>query len=259
MNLPKPISTLPRPAAGTRPPAARRAPAAVAGLALLALAAAPAPAGAELVILEGGRFYKAAAFEVRGERVRVELWDGGAVVLPLSRVERIVDDEVIPRPDPPPEAAMAAAAGAFDWRFADGQPVPQIPFGELIFAAAERHQLNPTLVAALVRAESAYDPRAISHKGARGLMQLMPATARRFGVAEHEILVPERNVEAGTRYLRWLLDRFDGDVPRALAAYNAGEGTVDRYGGIPPYRETRTYVRRIYTTLGLGDQIAALL
>lgn len=236
--------------------AALRAPAC---LALLALAAAPAPAGAELVILEGGRFYKAAAFEVRGERVRVELWDGGAVVLPLSRVERIVDDEVIPRPDPPPEAAMAAAAGAFDWRFAEGQPVPQIPFGDLIFAAAQRHQLNPTLVAALVRAESAYDPRAISYKGARGLMQLMPATARRFGVAEHEILVPERNVEAGTRYLRWLLDRFDGDVPRALAAYNAGEGTVDRYGGIPPYRETRTYVRRIYTTLGLGDQIAALL
>jgi soluble lytic murein transglycosylase-like protein len=82
-------------------------------------------------------------------------------------------------------------------------------------------------------------------------MQLMPATARRFGLTPEEVLQPERNLEAGTRYLRWLLDRFSGDVERALAAYNAGEGTVDRYGGVPPYRETRDYIRRIFTTLGM--------
>ena len=83
-------------------------------------------------------------------------------------------------------------------------------------------------------------------------MQLMPATARRFGLAERQIFEPERNLEAGTRYLRWLLDRFDGDVVRALAAYNAGEGTVDRYGGVPPFRETVNYIRRIAGELGVA-------
>jgi soluble lytic murein transglycosylase-like protein len=125
----------------------------------------------------------------------------------------------------------------------------------MIHAAAERHGVNAGLVAALVRAESAFDPYAVSHKGARGLMQLMPATAKRFGVREHQIFEPDRNLEAGTRYLRWLLDRFDGDVVRALAAYNAGEGTVERYGGVPPFRETRDYIRRIYASLGVPEAL----
>lgn len=239
-----------------RRPLVRLAPVAAA----LAAVLAAAPAGAELIVLEGGRHYKASGFEVRGEQVRVALFTGGTITLPLSRVERIVDDEVMPQPDPPP-AAAANLATDFSWRFAEGQPVPDAPFGELIFETARRHQLNPALVAALVRAESAYKPKAVSHKGAQGLMQLMPATARRFGLSPGEAFVPERNIEAGTRYLAWLLGRFDGDVARALAAYNAGEGTVDRYGGIPPYRETRTYVKRIYATLGLGDDpvVASLL
>jgi hypothetical protein len=221
---------------------------------------AAAPAGAELIVLEGGRHYKASGFEVRGEQVRVALFTGGTVTLPLSRVERIVDDEVMPEPEPVP-GAVAAGAPAFDWRFAESQPVPDTAFGELIYETAKRHQLNPALVAALVRAESAYNSKAVSHKGAQGLMQLMPATARRFGLSPGEAFVPARNIEAGTRYLAWLLGRFEGDVARALAAYNAGEGTVDRYGGIPPYRETRTYVKRIYATLGLGDDpvVASLL
>lgn len=230
------------------------------GAAVLAAALVAPPAGAELIVLDSGRHYKASGFEVSGEQVRVALFTGGTITLPLSRVERIVDDEVMPQPDPPPQSA-AVPASDFSWRFAEGQPVPDAPFGELIYETAKRHQLNPALVAALVRAESAYDSKAVSHKGAQGLMQLMPATARRFGLAAGESFVPERNIEAGTRYLAWLLQRFDGDVARALAAYNAGEGTVDRYGGIPPYRETRTYVKRIYTTLGLGDDpiIATLL
>jgi soluble lytic murein transglycosylase-like protein len=237
----------------------RLPPPALAAFALAALAAAP-PAGAELVILEGGRHYKAASYEVREDQVRVALFTGGTVVLPLSRVERIVDDEVMPEPEPVPGEA-AAAASAFEWRFVEGQPVPETAFGDLIFDAARRHGVNPALVAALVRAESAYDSKAISHKGAQGLMQLMPATARRFGLSPGEAFVPSRNIEAGTRYLAWLLNRFEGDVARTLAAYNAGEGTVDRYGGVPPYRETRTYVRRIYTTLGMGDDpvLATLL
>ncbi|HEX2253278.1 MAG TPA: lytic transglycosylase domain-containing protein [Thermoanaerobaculia bacterium] len=221
----------------------------------------PAVAAAELVILEDGRHLKARAYQVQGERVRVELWRGGQLTLPLARVERVVDDEVIPPEpgEPAVAAAEPAAPAGFAWRFAEDQPVPDSPVGHLIYAAARRHEVNPALVAALVRAESAYDVGAVSHKGARGLMQLMPATARRFGVAAHEIFDPEKNLDAGTRYLRWLLERFDGDIALALAAYNAGEGTVDRYRGIPPYRETRTYVRRIFTTLGMADRLATLL
>lgn len=241
------------------PRPSRRLPFALCCAFLLALLPA-APAAAELVILEGGRFYKAASFRVADDRVRVDLLAGGTVVLPLSRVERIVDDEVMPEPEAPPAVADAGPA-AFDWRFAEGQPVPTTPFGELIFEAARRHEVNPALVAALVRAESAFDAGAVSHKGAQGLMQLMPATAQRFGLARGEAFVPERNLEAGTRYLAWLLARFEGDVARALAAYNAGEGTVDRYHGVPPYRETRNYIRRIYNTLGMGDHpiLATLL
>ena len=193
--------------------------------------------------------------------MRVELLGGGALTLPLGRVSRVIDDEIEPPPPAPqPVAAAAAAMVPVPWEFADGQAVPATPFGELIYAAAERHRVNPELVAALVRAESAFDPRAVSHKGAGGLMQLMPATARRFGLDDAERFEPERNLEAGTRYLRWLLDRFEGDVALALAAYNAGEGTVDRYGGVPPFRETRTYIRRIYSTLGVaGTATASLL
>lgn len=91
----------------------------------------------------------------------------------------------------------------------------------------------------------------MSVKGVRGLMQLMPATARRFGLDEGEIFEPERKLDAGSRYLSWLVERFDGDLPSVLAAFNAGEGTVGRYQGVPPYRETREYLRRIYSSLGL--------
>lgn len=230
---------------------------AVGALLAFLLALVPAvPASAELVLLENGRFLKASAYEVRGAELRVELFTGGALTLPLERVTRIIDDEVLPAPpaveEVPPEVAV-------HWQFVDGAEVPATPYGEEIFAAAQRHGVNPELVAALVRHESAFNAGAVSHKGAGGLMQLMPATARRFGLSEGERFVPARNLEAGTRYLRWLLDRFQGDVPRALAAYNAGEGTVDRYGGVPPYRETRDYIRRIYGTLGLADLAEAAL
>ena len=232
-----------------------------------AVAAAPPalPAAGELVILEDGRFLKASAYAVEGEHIRVELWAGGALTLPLTRVARVIDDEVIP---PPPasgeERAAAEAQSAVAWQFAEDQAVPATPYGELIYATARRHEVNPALVAALVRAESAFNAAAVSHKGAGGLMQLMPATARRFGLNEGERFDPQRNLEAGTRYLRWLLDRYEGDVAQALAAYNAGEGTVARYGGVPPYRETRDYIRRIYATLGYASSsgessVAALL
>jgi soluble lytic murein transglycosylase-like protein len=103
-------------------------------------------------------------------------------------------------------------------------------------------------VIAVVRHESGFDPEARSPAGARGLMQLMPATARRFGVDDPDD--PAQNLRGGTRYLRWLLDRYQGDVRLALAGYHAGEGAVARHGGVPPYRETREYVRRVLADLG---------
>jgi soluble lytic murein transglycosylase-like protein len=174
--------------------------------------------------------------------------------LPIGRVERVVDDEVVPEPEPPPPVVAAAAVAEpppLPLRFSEGQPVPEGPYGAMIYEAARKHQVNPQVIAALIRAESAGNARAVSNKGARGLMQLMPATAERFGVARASLYDPAQNLEAGVRYLSWLLDQFPNDLAKVLAAYNAGEQTVVRYQGIPPYKETRNYVKRIFTTLGL--------
>lgn len=118
--------------------------------------------------------------------------------------------------------------------------------GELIAAIYEmapQYDLDPALVLEVVRAESNFNPRARSHKGALGLMQLIPATARRFGVKDP--FEPIQNLRGGMAYLRWLLQRFDGDIRLTLAGYNAGEGAVERHGGVPPFAETVQYVRRI--------------
>lgn len=118
-----------------------------------------------------------------------------------------------------------------------------IPFGSLIEESARRHGVDPSLVAAVIEQESGFRPDAVSPRGARGLMQLMPATGRWMGARDlHD---PAQNIDAGARYLKYLEMRFEGDVVRQLAAYNAGEGTVARYGGVPPYRETRRYVRTV--------------
>ncbi|MBM3774803.1 MAG: lytic transglycosylase domain-containing protein [Acidobacteria bacterium] len=114
---------------------------------------------------------------------------------------------------------------------------------EMVDQVAARHQLDPRLVHSVIRVESNYDPRAVSPKGALGLMQLIPATARRFGVAD--VFSPAENLEGGARYLKHLLDLYGGSYPLALAAYNAGEGAVARHRGIPPYPETRNYVHRV--------------
>lgn len=121
-------------------------------------------------------------------------------------------------------------------------------FEHHIEAAAALHQLNPNLVKAVIKAESEFDQWAVSSKGAQGLMQLMPSTARRFGVSDP--FDARQNIFAGTQYLRVLIDMFGGDVSLALAGYNAGENAVRRYGGIPPYRETRNYVRKVRRFLG---------
>jgi soluble lytic murein transglycosylase-like protein len=126
---------------------------------------------------------------------------------------------------------------------------------KLVREAAERHHVDPALVRAVIETESNWNPAARSNKGAQGLMQLIPTTAMRFGV--NDAFNPKQNVEAGVRYLRTLLERYNGNLDLALAAYNAGEGAVDRAHGIPSYRETRNYVQKVqnaYFRPGSGRQ-----
>ena len=139
---------------------------------------------------------------------------------------------------------------AFDENYIPAD-IPSSGDGDLdliIFRAGVRHGVDPRLIHAVIWRESRYQANTKSPAGAQGMMQLMPATGRRFGCTEASDVAS--NVEAGTRYLRWLLKRFDGDISLTLAAYNAGEGTVDKYEGVPPYNETQDYVREITCCYG---------
>jgi len=217
--------------------------------ALLCLAAAgalaPAVARAELVVFEDGRVVKAASYRVRGDELEIRLPGGGGYSVPMARVERIVDDEVIVSPAAVAQVAPPALSTvAYDLRYHPlRKPLFGTAYDAVIVAESKRFDVDAALVSALIRAESNYEPRAVSRKGARGLMQLMPATARRLDVRRP--FDPAANVRGGVRYLRELLDRFDGKPELVLAAYNAGENAVESYGGVPPYRETVGYVKRI--------------
>ncbi|WP_334153242.1 lytic transglycosylase domain-containing protein [Tepidimonas sp.] len=141
---------------------------------------------------------------------------------------------------PPPEQAVPHEVVE---RFVAALPPDKRRHAQLIQRLAPRFAVDGRLALAIARAESNFEARAVSPRNAQGLMQLIPDTAERFGVRNP--FDPEQNVRGGLSYLRWLLDRFDGDVALVCAAYNAGEGVVDRYGGVPPYPETRAYVQRI--------------
>jgi hypothetical protein len=121
----------------------------------------------------------------------------------------------------------------------------EVPFGGIIYSEAKKNDLPPELVAAVVHTESSFVPTAHSNRGAVGLMQLVPRTGRWLGA--NNLSDPAQNIQAGTKYLRYLTDRFGGDQQKAIAAYNAGEGNVRRFGGTPPFRETRNYVARVNT------------
>ncbi len=114
---------------------------------------------------------------------------------------------------------------------------------KLVREAADRHRVDPALVRAVIETESNWNPKAYSHKGAGGLMQLIPTTAQRYGA--YDVFDPQQNIDAGVKHLKWLLERYNGNLDLALAAYNAGEGAVDRVHGVPSYRETRNYVQRV--------------
>ncbi|MGZ8709144.1 MAG: lytic transglycosylase domain-containing protein, partial [Thermoanaerobaculia bacterium] len=119
----------------------------------------------------------------------------------------------------------------------------EIPYGALIYEKAKKYDVDPALVAAVIEQESRFRPRARSHVGARGLMQLMPRTGRWMGA--RDLYDPEQNVDAGVKYIKYLNKRFNGDLKKTIAAYNGGEGNVMRYRGIPPFRETRQYVKKV--------------
>ena len=157
---------------------------------------------------------------------------------------RVVITNTPSRPDVRPVPGFEKPKGAAHPRAA----IPASEYDAFIDVVARENGLAPELVKAVAHAESGFDPDAVSPKGAQGIMQLMPATARRYGV--RNAFDPLENLRAGAMHLRDLLDEFDGNVKLALAAYNAGSGAVRRHGGVPAYRETQEYVRKIERTLG---------
>lgn len=203
-------------------------------------------ASAAIAVFSDGRTMKIAAYQADDELIRLHLTGGGEMSLPISRLERIVDDEVV-TPEAVAEVKKIAEEGVFpkrSWRYhPERAPIFRSKYDKTIAEAARHFDVDAALVSAVIKAESDYDPRTVSHKGARGLMQLMPATAARFGVTNaHD---PVASIYGGTRYLRWLLNTFDGNADLAVAAYNAGEGNVWKYKGVPPFRETVNYINRI--------------
>lgn len=148
----------------------------------------------------------------------------------------------------PATVPAAAAASQIETIPADIPLSGDCDLDWIIFRAGEKAGVDPRFIHAVIKQESKYDPKAVSFAGAEGLMQMMPATAKRFGLKNP--FDATANVEAGTKYLKWLLQRFDGDVSLALAGYNAGEGAVDKYKGVPPYGETQNYVKTIVASYG---------
>ncbi len=208
-------------------------------VAALALLAPGSLLAGQRVVFDDGRGLAITGFEMRDGYAYLTLEGGGSLVVPAARIAGMETVRDIPRlEDALDPAAVVEELGLDErWREVAG------PYASLVADAADRYGIDRALLTAVVMVESGFDPFAVSSKGACGLLQLMPATARRFKT--RDVFDAGQNIEAGARYLRWLLDRFDGRIDLALAAYNAGEGSVDRYGGIPPYAETQSYVVKV--------------
>jgi soluble lytic murein transglycosylase-like protein len=200
-------------------------------------------ARAEIIVLTSGRTLSVKGHRTQGESIILTLRTGGEVTCDRSLIEKILPDEM-PYPDP----AAAEAAAVPEQGEGAGSLLRATPYGEIIAAMSEAHGVDPLLVRALIQVESNYKPGARSRKGAMGLMQLMPSTARVYNLRNP--FDPKANIEAGIKHLKSLIDRF-GRFELALAAYNAGEGAVAKFNGMPPYRETRNYVSRILSLAGV--------
>src|SRR5829696_2671405 len=200
-------------------------------VALVCFVLGATPARAEIVFFSTGRTLSIKEHRAEDDKLVLMLRSGGEVVVETTVIDRIVPDEV-PYPEPEMELAPVAVVKV------DSAPVK---YGEIIDRVSKEHGVDAKLVRAVIQVESAYHERARSPKGAMGLMQLMPATARQYAVADP--YDPAANIEGGIKHLKALLGHLP--VALALAAYNAGEAAVQRFNGIPPYPETRNYVSRI--------------
>jgi transglycosylase-like protein with SLT domain len=187
----------------------------------LLFAAAPS-VRAEYVALRNGERLHVTSYQLLGEKYRLQI-AGGVVEIPVEEVVSIEPEDLF-APVPTPVAVAA-------------------PFREIVKAAAARYSVDGDLITSVIAAESNFDPKAVSKKNACGLMQLLPETAARFGV--QNIFDPQENIDAGTHYLRDLLQRYNNDLVLALAAYNAGPDRVQQFGRVPPYAETASYIRRV--------------
>jgi len=209
-------------------------------LSFVALVFSASEARAEIVFFNTGRTLSIKEHHadlIEDDKLVLTLRSGGEIVCEPSIIDRIVPDEV---PYPEPEAATPATPVAAQ------TALPTVKYGEIIDKVSAEQGVPPRLVRALIQVESAYHERARSPKGAMGLMQLMPATARQYALADP--YDPASNIEAGIKHLKSLLERLP--VSLALAAYNAGEAAVQRFNGVPPYRETQDYVARILRLAG---------
>ena len=189
---------------------------------LAILFAAAGPLQAEYFVLRNGQRISVTSYERRGDTYRLQV-QGGFIEIRAGDVVAIEPQEVFP----PPPAPLKEKG----------------PYGELIQEASQRHSVDADLITSVIAVESNFNPQAISRRNARGLMQLLPETAARLGVKN--VFDPKENIDAGTRYLRELLQRYDNDIVLALAAYNAGPERVEEFGRVPPFRETQSYVRRV--------------
>ncbi len=209
-------------------------------------------AAADLAVLRNGFTIRHESRAQVGESTRLYTSKDRVsfVDVPTADVERYEKDDSIP------ESGISATRSSLS--SASNAKASPLSVADAISAASHRYKLDPDFVSSVVSAESDFNPRATSRKGAKGLMQLMPGTASQLGV--NDPFDPAKNAEGGTRYLRGLLERYNFDVPKALAAYNAGPTRVEQHHGVPPYRETRRYVARIindYNRKKIGEGYVA--